>query len=386
MNLIRHDIKIQLDDKIKEYERRLKQERILTLHTADHVEHLAAYIAWSNIGGNIFVKHATLPKEPSEYLDEKIKEFNVQNSILFHTSGTTGIPKIVINKEKHFYQSGNMATKVINWSNDTKFLNFLPAFTTGFWHIIMPTFIKHTSSTMVLGSRETIVKDLESDTNSVILVPALLDQLKMRGIPLNFSKYERVGCGASAPQQRHASIVFENGGNRFNNMYGASEICSPILSRVTTHIDDDPTYLNFESNGDSEIKLENNELCVRGPTVCETYTNWYHTGDLFEKKDNLIKFVGRNNEVIKINGYTASLLMIETTVEDRLGLGESRAVLRNRAGSDFIELEYTNKDAIIDKKIFHEKLESMLSYCCIPAKYTLVDSIPKNALGKKLRS
>lgn len=385
MKIIRHDIELTIDQKIIGYEKKLKENRILTLESIDHVDHIAAYIAWTNVGGNIFIKNPLNPIEQKLYLDKAVNELSCSNSIIFNTSGTTGVPKIVINTNSQITQCANMSTQELHWEPNTKFLNFIPAFTTGFWHIILPAFVKN-QSTLILGSRETVSKDLECNADLSILVPAMLDQIRIRKIPVNFSKFQRICSGASAVFERHAKFFFDNKGTIFTHCYGASEIGSPILTRSSNSIDDFPTYLNFSAIGENQLKLIDRELHVLGKSVCENFKDeWYPTGDLFDQKGELLKFVGRSNEIVKINGFAGSLLLIENTIEERLGLGDTLAIVKNSKGNDYVELLYTNSDAKINKKEFRNMLTSALPKCCIPIKYTQVGAIKKNALGKKIR-
>jgi hypothetical protein len=76
---------------------------------------------------------------------------------------------------------------------------------------------------------------------------------------------------------------------------------------------------------------------------------------------------------------------VENVVEQQTDLGECLAVTRQTLGSDWIEVLYTNKNATINKKQFSEQFKSMLPKHSIPRKYTYVNEIVKNALGKKIR-
>jgi acyl-coenzyme A synthetase/AMP-(fatty) acid ligase len=174
-------------------------------------------------------------------------------------------------------------------------------------------------------------------------------------------------------------------------MYGATEIGSPILNRATTYPDNFVEYLEMSDTINNQFKIVDDELYVRGQSVCVNYKDfsheddWFKTNDLWEQEGNLIKFIGRSNDIVKINGYQCSLLLIESLIEDKTNLGESLAIPRNLMGSDYIEVAYTNKDANIDKKELSKMLEIYLQDCNIPRKYTYVESLPKTSLGKKIR-
>lgn len=391
MKIIQNNTEIDLTNHIKTAEKTLQTNNVYVVNTADYIEHIAAYIAWTKVGGNIFVKSTLLPEHQSKILDEKIKDYPYQNTICFHTSGTTGVPKLVVHSVEQMNQFAIMSTNNMGWDSETKFLNYIPAATSGFWHIVLPPALTH-NATIVLGARDNLIENFNEDVNLVILVPALLDMIRINNINLDFSKFKRICCGASQVLKRHAETAFNLGAKEFNHMYGATEIGSPILHRATTHVDEYVEYLEMEDTVATQFKIVDDELYVKGQSLCVNYKEfshedeWFKTNDLWEQQGNLIKFAGRSNDIVKINGYQCSLLLIESLIEDKTNLGEALAIPRNSMGSDYIELVYTNKDSKIDKKELATMLEVYLPNRNIPRKYTHVESLPKTSLGKKIRN
>lgn len=390
MKLYRQGNLLDITNKIKEAEHRLKTNKVYTVDSVDHTEHIAAYLAWQNVGGNIFVKFPLLPTEQKLILDKKIEEYPHQDSICFHTSGTTGVPKLVVHHKKQIELMRKMADIAIEWDVSTKFLNFFPASTSGFWHIVLPSFIHH-NAVLHLGSRETMFQDIVSDVDKSIIVPAMIDQIRISNRPVNFSNFNMIGSGASAVLHRHSEFLFKNNVNRFIQIYGTTEICAPAITRKANHVDDFIEYVDLNSNPLLEFKLEDNELFVKGNGLCSNahdfnYENgWLKTNDVWEQKDNLIRFVGRNNDIVKINGYKVSLLQVERLTEEQCNLGETLAVVRNSLGSDWIELFHTN-NIYVDKQKLHKQLSYYLVDHSIPRKYTFIESLPRTAMGKKIRN
>jgi acyl-coenzyme A synthetase/AMP-(fatty) acid ligase len=370
--------------KVDSFRKQLQSTKILTLCSAEHIDHIAAYIAWLEVGGNIFVKSALLPVEYGKTLDRLVAVQNCENSVIFHTSGTTGVPKLVIHTARQFQQAAKMATHAMQWNPHTKFLNFFPASTSGFWHIVIAPLVHH-DATVLLGHKETVVDDLRLDANLVVLVPALIDQLRIRNAPVSLQKFSKVCSGASQVLPRHAQWCFDHGAVIFNHMYGLTESCSPILHRASSEFDEFVTYLDLTPVSDSEFRLVDGELHIKGLSLCEGSPEWLETNDLWEECDGKIRFAGRKNDIVKINGFPCSLLLVENTAEEKTDLGDTLAVVRNSMGSDWIELYYTNRDAVIDKKKFAKMFEPTLFRCNIPKKYTHIDHIPRTGLGKKQR-
>ena len=391
MKIILNQQQCDLTQHCRQAEKNLREQPVLVLCSNDYLEHIATYLVWLQQGGNIFVKAPGLPDEQDRQVMSALHERTLTDSLVFHTSGTTGHPKLVVNHLQQIKQACEMSTQALDWNSKTNFLTFVPPYTTGFWHIILPATVEH-QSTLTIGHREQAVKDLNhSGCNSTILVPGLINRLKTQRGAVDLSGYQTVGVGASQVNLTHVNYVFDHGAQSLAHLYGASEICSPILSRTTTRRDDHSEWLNLACHGQNQTQLIDNELWVKGPSVCSNYQEfehheeWIKTGDLWEQHNDLVRFIGRTNDLVKINGFKTNLLFIESVIEERSDLGECLAIPRHSAGVDWIELLYTNIHARPDRNAMKHKLKSILSACNIPKKYTLVDQIAKNNLGKKIR-
>jgi len=126
MKIIQNQQEINITSHVKLAETQLKDSKIYVVNTQNYIEHIAAYIAWTKVGGNIFVKSTILPEKQSEILDEKISNYSYENSICFHTSGTTGVPKLVVHTKEQMDSIALMATKHMRWEENTRFFEFLP--------------------------------------------------------------------------------------------------------------------------------------------------------------------------------------------------------------------------------------------------------------------
>lgn len=387
MQVYKGSILIQYSDKIEYYKNRLQSESIVIQDSDDHIEHIALFVAWNKIGGNIFVKSSILPKDQDRHVLGEIKDLKINNSIVFHTSGTTGLPKLVVHTKKQILAAAEMTTEASDWNSSTRFLNLIPAATSGFWHIVMPASLKHNSS-LILSSRSTVLDDI-SLGNLIILVPALIDQLRIhfKDQQIDFSHYTAVMAGASQVLERHAAWCFSKNAPQFIHLYGMTETCSPVLCRRSESLDKWTTALNLTPLGDNQVKIEDSVLWIKGKSLAEGLPEWFNTEDLWTLEEDRIRFAGRINDRVKLNGYMANLLLIENEFEkEEFDLGEVLAVPRNSLGSDWIELYYTNQNAVIKKEEFVKKTKHILLECSIPKKYTWVNSIKKNNYGKKLRN
>ena len=341
----------------------------MILCSVDHYEHISAYKNWKENGGDVAIISPWLPKKQQDYLIEKFNQAEKNNNIFMHTSGTTGMPKLIKFTHADFERIRKKSDKSIGWNENTRFLNLLPAFTSGFWHIVIPSAIEHNSE-IIFSSKETIKEGLKQKPNEVITVAGMLDQLRINQIPFPFEMFNKICCGASQILDRHVDYVFDNGGKAFNNLYGATEIGSPVLSNLTYKKSEYSKWLT----ADELCEFDNGELIYNG----------HRTGDKFIVDGNMIKYAGRTNDIVKINGYTCNLLDIENIIEEHIGQGMALAIPKNKMGTDYIEVEYTH--GTIDQSKLKTILLENIPSCNVPKKYTKVENIKLNALNKKIRA
>jgi len=389
MQVIKNNEVLNLNSKILNYKKELKNNHLIKISTSDHTEHIAAYIAWCEVGGNIFVAPTTI-ENYNEWYDNELKKLEFENSILIPTSGTTRLPKIVVNQKEYFDVQQNLIKDWLNWNKDSVFLNLLPAFVSGFWYGFLPACV-NTNSTMLLGSFSGLKQDLKSNASHITLVPNLIDMFIYKNIDLDLSNYDTCVVGASQVLDKHTKFLFEKNCKRLTHAYGSTEAGVPLLKYHSYSYNDDNIYLEYTKEYGIDTKLNTDgELLIKGTSLCANIANfdvdtegWYHTGDIFEEVDGKIKFLARNNEIVKINGIKANLLLIESIIEETDEVHECTAKIKTKIGVDYVELNYVGN--IQDTADFSKKLEKVLPKCNIPKKYIKVDAVSRNSFNKKLR-
>jgi len=380
---------VNFADRVKEAEKKLKSEKILNLTSTDQLDGVATYLAWREVGGTVICKNPMLPKEHSDSIDEKLKDYDIENKLVLHTSGTTGLPKVVLYSEETLDQSHRMSC-TNKWHNKSNFLSLFPNQNLGFWTYAMSNVVAHDCD-ITLIRRENLVPDLmASKCTQTFLFTPFFDVMKGQGFQVDFSTFEEVSLGGAKVTERHAQYAFDGGAGSFSNMFGTTEASCPLLKRHMESMDDwDPSLILETFTDNYELKMDGEELLVRGANMCANADDfledgWFRTGDMFDVDGKNITFTGRKNEWVKINGNKSSLLLIEDVTE-RAGLGETMAVIRNLKGIDYVEL-YHSASVNVDKNEMKEKLKDSLPDYCIPRKFTHIETIPRNAIGKKVRN
>lgn len=375
---------------VRSYQTRLLDQKTVLLSTLDHFEHLCAYIAWREVGGNIFVQSPLSPKAHKDYFQELIPTLDYTDTIFMPSSGTTAMPKIIANNKDYYDLVANISQDWLGWNKDSVFMNFVPAPTSGFWHAFMPAVVE-TDSEIVLGSMETIQENLYEEASHMVMVPGLLDMLRLKNLDVDLSKYDTFAVGSAQVLDRHVDFIFDKGCKEFTHVYGITEGGVPALYNKTRHACEDSRCLKLTNDYGIETQLDDKgELLIKGSTLCNniselgTEDGWYRTGDLFETVGENIRFLGRTNDIVKVNGYKCNLNYVESIIENEPGVTESIAVVKNRLGTDYIEVQYVGNIKNITE-LQHE-LESLLPSNNVPRKFIKIDKVPRNTLNKKIRS
>ena len=138
---------------------------------------------------------------------------------------------------------------------------------------------------------------------------------------------------------------------------------------------------------------ETGELCYENPYV-RGYINLpeatakafidgvYHSGDLARRDaDGNYILLGRNDDMIKINGNRIEPAEIEAAVKDALGIDWCAVKGVEKNGKSWLCAYYT-ANITVDQDQVRRKLEQRLPYYMIPSFYIHIDKVPLKASGK----
>lgn len=387
MKIYQNGKQLQLSNLVNVYKNQFKNNNVIKLFSHDPAEHIACYIAWKEVGGVIFIQPTDIPFYTNQF-DKQLENIDVDNSIILTSSGTTGIPKFIIHPKKYFEIIPNIVKDFFNLANRSSILTFVPAMTSGFWHMFMPAVIEF-DCTWTTGNFTNFSREIENEADYILIVPPIINMMLAKNYTIDGSKYEYLICGATRVTEMHSKFMFENNIKNFIHAYGQTESGVPTLYNIA-HNPTDATILNLTNNENIQTTLINNELCVKGNTLCSNINDfgldnngWYHTGDLFHNLDNgNIKFDTRMHDIVKVNGYRVSLSYIESIVEQENGVEDCIARVEMKHGIEYIVVDYIGN---LDKNKCNARLKGVLPKYCIPSKYVETESIEKSNLGKKVR-
>lgn len=155
----------------------------------------------------------------------------------------------------------------------------------------------------------------------------------------------------------------------------------------------DLDYMLLDEDGNPVSDNEIGEICFRNEYV-RGYMNLpeetgkafvngiYHSGDLAKKlPDGNLVFLGRSNDMIKINGNRIEPAEIEAAVKNALGIDWVAAKGFENGSQSYLCAYYT-ADVEIDAEKLRAELLKKLPYYMIPSYYIHIDAIPLKPNGK----
>lgn len=329
------------------------------------------------------------------------------SSYLIYTSGTTGKPKATINTQSGLANVISFILKKIPLTCNDRFLQFCSL---SFDGVVCEVWLSLLSgATLVLSNIEDYLETLRiQDITAVLMSPSALAQISPDDAPtVRIILSGGEACSLNVIKKwRHVSNFYNAYGPAEAAIISTLELCDyktepsigfPINS-ISIYILDE--YLNKTKLG------EIGEIYISGDGVARGYLNqsaltaekflpdpytihfgerMYATGDYGEYLANgKIKFRGRKDNQIKINGIRIELEEVETYL-NKLDMIKSAAVLyKSKNGIKFL-VAYV----VLNKKSEKKKLSKIRSHLIellplymIPQDFILIDKMPLNSNGK----
>lgn len=337
------------------------------------------------------------------------------------TSGTTGAPKGVILTYKGILNHIQAKVDLLNLNHEKKMcLSFSTSFVASIWQILTPIML---GAQLVLYHKDLVkkpyrfFKQLQKDTiDFVCITPHTL-----RGY-LEYIKHGR----AKLPLENLKSIILtgekadaslvkdfynEYGNIEIINAYGQTECSDDTFHyRIPRSIDTCnvpigkpiPNMFGYvlDENFNPVASGSEGELFISGTGVAEGYFNneelsalkfiklphiegyLYRTGDIVIEDDNqLVTYIGRKDNQIKIRGYRIQLEEVENTINQFPNISQAIAKESELNGTKIIEAVYTGSVniSVDDLKGY---LRSYLPDYMIPARFTQIQSFEYTQNGK----
>lgn len=300
------------------------------------------------------------------------------DALVIATSGSTGAPKGVVHTHASIAAHARLVTqRLALTSSDHWWLCLPPAHIGGFGVV---------SRALHLGAQVTFADHVDDSTlaeaiaggaTHTAVVPTLLSRY-------SFTEWKVVLVGAARSEVLPPNAI---------STYGLTETCGGIVyDGVALH--------------DVEVRLSNGRIHVRTPSMARTYSHghlplvdgWLDTGDLgtFEHSERdgtsakgTLRVEGRSDDLIITGGNKVWPNIVEQRLREHPLVAD--AVVRGVSDAEWgaivrAWIAPSSKDRPPTLEALRAHVKETLAAYCAPQRMTLVESIPRSALGKALVS
>ena len=340
------------------------------------------------------------------------------NCLFNTTSGTTGLPKIVLHDQLRWFHFHRFAADVGHLRHDDVFMSVLPApFGFGLWTAhFTPTLLG--APTVVMRKFNAAAAIEAMRRHEVTVLAAVSTQFILMLESGGFDDPDALALrslftGGEAVPEKRARAFEEKTGAYVLQFYGSNETGAvsatrpedPPHKRLTTAgkpIEEMQLRL-FDQEGNDVTETGTGQPAVKGPVVSRGYhgapeataelirpDGWVMLGDLVEiDEDRYLSVVGRTDDIIIRGGKNLSAAAIEECVASHpavtlcAAVGIPDAVFGERAAA-YVELRPDAVLSLDDLKRFLD--ESNVAREFWPEALVVFDALPHNVGGKVAKS
>ncbi|WP_420574461.1 AMP-binding protein [Kordia sp.] len=323
------------------------------------------------------------------------KNNELQGSIYFFTSGTTGKSKFIkttyyqivnaincIQEEKRMPYTKNQRVLITAPLFHSYGLSCLIEYTAGDSQILLPPTKKYLNPIQCLFN-----KNISTKVSAIEGVPYFYQQLLLFIKRIQMPNLRHIGMGGDVVSQELLDTFHTKTDSvTFSIRYGITEIPSVISINYFTYSSDFKPHqlgeilsiytINIEKEKDDasqgELSIEHFYL----PDVKKKI----NTGDIFEQKADKFSFISRNT-FIKYRGYKINPIEIETYLRTHVAVDDCRVILIN----DTLTAEIVTTDTDLNLGVVKEYLKEELRDYVSPDRVKIVESIKRTKTGKIIR-
>lgn len=292
-------------------------------------------------------------------------------SLVLFTSGTTATPRAV-----------RLGAAAIRAALDAH-VAALALTTDDDWSLPLP--LDHVGGIMgslralVCGCAVTVEAAPGPDATGASLVPTMLARLVAAGTPPPRSL--RTALIGGGPLDAELAAAAGRLGWPVVETYGLTEMGSMVT-------------LDGHAVPGAQVRLLDGRVLVAGPMRCDGYETddglipaaaWHETGDLGELRDDRLRILGRQAELIVSGGENVSACEVEAVLAAHPSLVEACVVgLPDAQWGELVAAAVVVRDGL-DPAVLDSWLQSRLAGYKRPRRWLMVEALPRTSLGKVQR-
>lgn len=314
------------------------------------------------------------------------------------TSGTTGAPKAVPHTRKACLMGTLQSANIHELRDRDVILSQLPPWSIGGLYLyVLPGLISGCTVIMEMFSPRRFVEiNKEYKPTIGIIVPAMMVALsKIRAWKdLDMSHWRQLGIGSTVTPQEMLDELFDKGVPHIRNLYGCTETHVPMFTHLFDKNDPHPLQIHVTKN--YKIRLDKEGVCwIKGEPITKGYLNketpmdkngYWCTGDILERKHNLLFYKSRKSDIIKVNSFNVSPVKIENTFIPHPDVTEVCVTYRERGLGEKELVAVVSSEVEINKTELFNFIKDKLFQYEIPKEIIITkEPLPRNRMGKVQR-
>jgi malonyl-CoA/methylmalonyl-CoA synthetase len=332
--------------------------------------------------------------------------------LMLYSSGTTGRPKGVVHTQANLASSLRALQECWRFTPDDVLVNALPLF-----HIHGLSFATQlsllTGSCMLMEESFHPRRTLEAVGQGTVLMAiptfyySFLERPEFPTLAKDWSHVRLFTCG-SAPIRPEVLPELESKlGRPVINRYGMTEahvitslplggpwpqgsVGLPLAGIEVRVVQEDGTTGQPDEVGSVQLRGPNlfREYWRRPDATSDAFASgWFDTGDLGCRDANgFLTLVGRKHDLIITSGFNVYPQVVERVINECPGVRESAVVgVPDKKRGECVAAAVVRSDETLTERALRTYLLEHLVDYQRPADIRLVDSLPRNAMGKVLR-
>ena len=337
--------------------------------------------------------------------------------MIIYTSGTTGKPKGVVSTHGNLKAQIEALVEAWGWSEQDHILNVLPmhhlhgivnvaccALWSGACLEIAPGFDAEAVWQRFADGELTVFMAVPTIYSRLLKAHAQADAESREAQSAGARKLRLMVSGSAALPVSVLERWQEVSGHRLLERYGMSEtgmiLSNPLEGERIPGSVGRPVpgmQVRFVGGGEIEDGVRRGELEVCGPAVFHEYwrrpaetekafvDGWFRTGDMAVLSEDRYRLLGRTSvDILKSGGYKISALEIEEVLREHPAIAEVAVVgvADEEWGQRVAAAVVTAKDHCLALAELREWGKERLAPYKVPTLLEVVESLPRNALGK----